>query len=53
MQSYFGVSPRESARSGLSTYSPASGWSDMSLRLSGELQLDDRWRLSGEVIGAR
>lgn len=53
MQSYFGVTPRESARSGLPTYSPAAGWSDTSLRLSGELKLDDRWRLSGEVIGAR
>ena len=53
MQSYFGVTPHESARSGLSIYSPAGGWSDVSLRLSGELQLDERWHLSGEVIGAR
>ena len=53
MRSYFGVTPHESARSGLSTYSPSAGWSDMSLRLSGEVQLNERWRLSGEVIGAR
>lgn len=53
MQSYFGVTPHAAARNGLAVYSPASGWSDASLRLSGELQLDERWRLSGEVIGAR
>ena len=53
VRSYFGVTPRESARGGLPLYSPAGGWTDLSLRLSGELQIDERWRLSGEVVGAR
>ncbi len=52
-RSYFGVTPRESARGGLPVYAPGPGWSDASLRLSGELQIDERWRLSGEVVGAR
>jgi outer membrane scaffolding protein for murein synthesis (MipA/OmpV family) len=52
-RSYFGITPWESARSGLPVYSPGGGWSDVSLRLSGEFQIDDRWRVSGEVVGAR
>ncbi len=36
MRSYFGVTPRESARGKLPVYSPAGGWSDWSFRLSGE-----------------
>ncbi len=53
MRSYFGVTPRESARGKLPVYSPAGGWSDWSFRLSGELQIDERWWLSGEVVAAR
>ncbi len=53
MRNSFGVSPRESARDGLPVYSPGSGWSDFNLQLSGEFQLGERWRVSGEVVKAR
>lgn len=53
MNSSFGVSQRESRRSGMPLYSPGSGWSDINLHLSGEFQFAERWRVSGEVIKAR
>lgn len=52
MRNSFGVSQRESARDGLPVYSPGGGWSDINLQLSGEFQLDERWRVSGEVVKA-
>ena len=52
-RSYYGVTPRESARGVLPVYSPGAGLSDGYLQLSGEARLANRWKLSGEWIEAR
>jgi outer membrane protein len=53
MRSYYGVSDSESAQGGLPVYAPGAGWKDVSLALTGETTLTDRWKLSGQVLEAR
>jgi len=50
---YFGVTPQESQASGLPAWSPGAGWQDVSLALSGEIPINDRWKLSGQVSSTR
>lgn len=52
-QSYFGVSSSESIISGLPATTLGSGWQDVSLTLSAEHKLSDKWRISGQFIAAR
>lgn len=53
VRSYYGVTPAETAAGGLPTYRPGSGLIDVNLALTGEYKFDERWRLSGQVLGAR
>jgi outer membrane scaffolding protein for murein synthesis (MipA/OmpV family) len=53
LRSYFGVTPQASAAAGLPIYSPGAGWSDVNLQLNGEVRLAERWKISGQVVGAR
>lgn len=53
LRSYYGVTAAESAASGLPVYWPAAGWLDVNLALNGELRIDSRWKLSGQVLAAR
>ncbi len=49
MESFFGVSSRQSANSGLKTYNADSGIKDISLSLTAGYPLSKRWRLGGKV----
>jgi MipA family protein len=53
MRTYYGVSAEESAAGGLPTFQPRSGWMDVNLALVGETKINDRWKISGQVLGAR
>jgi outer membrane scaffolding protein for murein synthesis (MipA/OmpV family) len=53
LRSYYGVTPAESAAGGLPVCTPAAGWQDLNLALNGELRIDSRWKLSGQVLAAR
>jgi outer membrane protein len=52
LRSYYGVTPEESAVGGLPVYTPGAGWSDVNLQLVGEMQISERWKLSGQLVGA-
>lgn len=47
MRTYFGVTPAESARSGLSTYNPGGGIKGAGLEVSGRYELTQQWALVG------
>ncbi len=49
MESYFGVSDRQSRRSGLSDFDADAGIKRVDLELSGLYMIDDHWLVSGEV----
>ncbi len=53
VQSYYGVTPEESAAGGLPAYAPGAGWSDVNVQLNGEMKINERWKLSGQLLGAR
>jgi outer membrane scaffolding protein for murein synthesis (MipA/OmpV family) len=53
LRSYYGVTPQASATGGLPVYTPGSGWLDVNAQLNGELRIAERWKLSGQVVGAR
>ena len=57
MRTYFGVTPAESARSGLSAYNPRGGIKGAGLEVSGRYELTPQWALVGlayyeRLIGA-
>ncbi|RZU01194.1 MipA/OmpV family protein [Rivibacter subsaxonicus] len=52
-QSYFGVSAADAASSGLPVTTLGSGLQDLNLGLSLDAPIDDRWRLSGQLLVAR
>ena len=47
MRTYFGVTPAESARSGLSAYNPRGGIKGAGLEVSGRYELSQQWALVG------
>ena len=53
LRSYFGVTPQASAAAGLPVYMPGVGWTDVNVQLNGEVRIAERWKLSGQLIGAR
>jgi outer membrane scaffolding protein for murein synthesis (MipA/OmpV family) len=53
LRSYYGVNAAASARGGLPVYEPSSGWKDLSLALTQETKLGERWKVSGQLLGAR
>jgi len=53
LRSYYGVNPQASAAGGLPVYTPSSGWLDVNAQLNGELRIAERWKVSGQVVGAR
>ena len=53
LRSYFGVTPQASAAPGLPVYTPGAGWTDVNVQLNGEVRIAERWKLSGQVVGAR
>lgn len=53
LRSYYGVTPRASAAGALPVHSPGAGWLDVNAQLNGELRIAERWKLSGQVVGAR
>lgn len=53
MQSYFGITPLQSARSGLPIYHPGSGLKSWSITAGGEYQLIQQWSLGMKVDYSR
>jgi outer membrane protein len=53
LRTYCGVTPAESVAGGLPVYAPGAGWSDVNLQLVGEMRIGERWKLSGQLVGAR
>jgi outer membrane protein len=47
MRTYFGVTPAESARSGLSAYNPGGGIKGAGVEVTGRYEFTDRWALVG------
>jgi len=47
MRTYFGITPAESARSGLSAYNPGGGMKGAGLEVSGRYELTPQWALVG------
>ena len=47
MRTYFGVTPAEAARSGLSAYNPRGGIKGAGLEVSGRYELTEQWALVG------
>jgi outer membrane protein len=47
MRTYFGVTPAESARSGLSAYNPGGGIKGAGVEFTGRYEFTDRWALVG------
>ena len=47
MNSYFGISAQQAARSGLSEYKPSSGFKDISLRIGFNYELTKTWSITG------
>jgi outer membrane protein len=47
MRTYFGVSPAESARSGLSAYNPGGGIKGAGVEVTSRYEFTDRWALVG------
>lgn len=52
-QSYYGVSPEDSRRSGLPATHLGAGWQDVSLTLSAEHRFNPHWHADAQVIEAR
>ena len=53
MSTYFGVSGRDSARSGLSKYQASSGIKDAGLSATGHYKFNDKWGLLGNIAYTR
>lgn len=53
MQSYFGVSPEESAASGYPVYEPGAGLRDISVSTSFRTELHPRWLALGSISASR
>ena len=53
MRTYFGVTPAESARSGLAAYNPAGGIKGAGLEVSGRYELTQQWALVGSAYYER
>lgn len=53
MQTYFGVTPAQSQRSGFQTYTADAGWRRLALSLGAEYSLAGPWKLQGELAWAR
>ena len=52
-ESYFGVSSKESAASGIRAWPVLDGWQDISITFSGEHRLNRNWRLDAQLVAAR
>ena len=52
-QSFYGVGAADSVASGLPEWNVGAGWQDVNLSLSLDVPLGDRWKLSGQLLGAR
>lgn len=53
MRTYFGVTPAESARSGLAAYNPGGGIKGAGLEVSGRYELTQHWALVGSAYYER
>ncbi|MEA2092948.1 MAG: MipA/OmpV family protein [Pseudomonadota bacterium] len=53
MDTYFGVSRKDSARSGLPQYTASSGFKDTGLALTGTYQFNQKWGMLGNVSWTR
>lgn len=53
MDSYYGISADQSARSGLAQYSPSAGIRDVSVRLAVSYDINKRWSVVGAVGASR
>ena len=49
MDSFFGVTPAESAETGLPVFSPKAGWKDVSPALAAEYKFSDHWSTVASV----
>lgn len=52
-QSYFGITPAMAQASGLPAWHVGGGWQDLNVGLVGEVPLNRRWTLSGQLSSAR
>lgn len=52
-QSYFGITPAMAQASGLPAWHVGAGWQDLNIGLVGEVPLNKRWTLSGQLSSAR
>lgn len=53
MQTYFGITPAQSAASGWPTYTPRAGWHRYTLSLGADYALAPRWQAQITWIGSR